>query len=280
MGQTFVLGLAKDCEKTIERNIIEIDKFLHNSEKYWIVLESNSTDRTRSILDRVANQFSNFFLLNDPPGVDRFETRTEQMAARRQAVVDFAREMETRNDGVAVVVDFDNPLGINGEFSSIREQVIQGNAILPTQRAAYYDVLALRDQSCETDYRLRVDHRLRAGENIFRVYKEELFDIQRKVSRGVFPLEVRSGFGGIALYPLQQYLECEYSPSWECEHVSLSEQLRSKGVVLTISESLRTRRVREHTRFSSGVLYFIISLLAIWPGPQLNFLAGRDPRIS
>lgn len=276
MDAVLIMGLAKDCEKTLLANIRNLTSFFQGAIITWILLESNSSDSTAAISKSLADEHSNFHLIGEPEISFEGLSRGQQMSLRRQALLEAARRIENTESGLAVMVDLDNQLDLKGHYSRIKPNLDNGKAVLAWQKGAYYDIWALRNDLCPTDYTARVRDRILGGENGFRVLKQELFDLQRKMSKKGFPTEVLSGFGGIAVYPKPALFRCNYVESDECEHVPISGQLRNIGVTLTISTQLRTKRVREHTKYATGVGYIVLSLLALWPNSRLNsFLPSR-----
>jgi hypothetical protein len=57
---------------------------------------------------------------------------------------------------------------------------------------------------------------------------------------GVDPLEVKSAFGGLAIYKADAYLEAEYSsPDGDCEHVHFHKSMLSKGWTIHLNPAQR-----------------------------------------
>ena len=265
MANIWVLGLAKDCDKTLGPNIRKIENFFRGHNLFWAILESNSNDNTRINLEYESYQRENFYLLSEPFGIKPDAPRTSSMAKRRNALLEFAYEKGIPHVDAICVVDLDLTLRLNFDYSHFIGSVEKNFVICAHQMPAYYDIFALRYQGLTQDYYSLSIQQIEEGQNPFRVLKQNLLKHQRIIGKSATPLLASSAFGGMAIYPKDSLLNGVYQEDNECEHVSLNLALGSVLDGFIISPDLRIERVREHTRFSSGLPYVIFSALAFLP---------------
>lgn len=264
----WVVGLARDCGHTLEQNIEELKSLTSGYDVHWAILESNSTDSTPEILSRFVLQEENFALLQEPKNLGDNLSRTEKMALRRNEVSLYCAE-RTRNLDIEVfctiVVDLDNPLCLDAHIGEFQDELENGIALFAHQRPNYYDIWALRDGRVLDDCFQLIEQRIKSGNNPFRVYKEELLDQQRRLGRVKDRIEVFSAFGGLAIYPQVPFYDNCYQGDVYCEHVPFNKGLHEKGMRLFIEPRLQTEQVKEHTRYSRGVAYFLFAFLSKLP---------------
>lgn len=265
MANIWVLGLAKDCDKTLGPNITKIENFFHGHNLFWAILESNSKDDTRSNLEYESSQRDNFYLLSEPLNINPNAPRISSMAKRRNALSNFAYEKKIPSVEAICVVDLDLKLQLNFDYSHFVDSVEKNFVICAHQTPAYYDIFALRYEGLSQDYYGLSIQQIGEGQNPFRVLKQNLLKHQRIIGKRATPILASSAFGGMAIYPKDSLLNGAYREDNECEHVSLNLGLGSVLEGFIISPDLRIERVREHTRFSSGIPYVVFSALAFLP---------------
>lgn len=265
MANIWVLGLAKDCDDTLGPNIAKIENFFTGHNLFWAILESNSRDDTRRNLEYEAYQRENFYLLSEPLNVNPNAPRTKSMAKRRNALLKFAYGKEIPNVEAICVVDLDLTLRLDLDFSHFVDSVEKNFVICAHQAPVYYDIFALRYEGLMQDYYGLSSRQIGEGQNPFKVLKQNLLKHQRIIGKCATPLLASSAFGGMAIYPKDSLLNGVYQEDNECEHVSINLGLGSLLDGFIISPDLRIERVREHTRFSSGVPYVVFSALAFLP---------------
>lgn len=256
-----VLGLAKDCEQTLQGNFGSIVSFLQGWNIEWVLLESNSTDGTRNRLTELANKMPNLSLLGEPANIRESMDRPEQMAIRRNSLLDHMRTNLTDSPEAIIVVDLDIPLQLEGNIDFFRNNLNERIVTLAHQ-SPYYDIWALRYSDQEHDCFKQVEIRINRGENPFLVYHEEIFSHQRIIGQISEPIPVSSAFGGFAIYPNFSDIPVNYSASQGCEHVAFNLALAGYGFRMSIDPKLKTGPVTDHNKFARLPWRWAILLMA------------------
>ena len=262
-----MIGLAKDCEKTVIPNIRKLESFFLGYNLNWAILESNSRDDTRRKLEAESYRRSNFFLLEEPLDTSPVLSRTTNMAKRRNELLRFVRKQNIPEVEAICVVDLDLNLSMVVNYSQILTTHGSDSVICAHQSPVYYDIYALRFPELNMDYFELTRDEMHMGKNPFRVLKNNLLRHQRSIGQSKSPIVAFSAFGGLAIYPKETLLAGTYQEDNACEHVSINLGLANDLGGFVICPDLATKRVMEHTRFSSGIPYLIFSTLASLPDP-------------
>lgn len=265
MPNVLILGLARDCATKISKNIESLALLFHNQKIHWVVLESNSSDDTLLRLHEERESRANFYVLDEPQDIELFQSRTGRMACRRNALLNFGRDLNLDDVIAVTIVDLDNDIEITSDSSDVLRLLSLGHVVCAHQTPVYYDIYALRYLNLTVDYSKEVALRISSGENPFLVYLQTLLAHQRAVGSARTDILVESAFGGLAIYPKAHILRCQYEDDGECEHVSLNLQLTNLVSHFVISPKLQIKRVREHTLYATGFRYLAFSILARFP---------------
>ena len=268
MQKVWVLALAKDCSKTLTKNLENLDVFLEGFEVYWAILESNSEDNTRSILEQWRLAGSRRWLLGEPSGVADELSRTEKMALRRNHLKEFCQSQVATLQAPPLaicVVDLDNELQITAQLSSFLDGNQSRTVIFAHQKPLYYDIWAFRSIEAPHDCFTSIRKEIERGANPFLAYEQNIFQLQRSIAQIQEPIQVSSAFGGLAIYPPGYLDAAHYDGTADCEHVSLNASMVDSGFILTIDPALQTKSVSEHTLFASTRLQGLFGVLTKLP---------------
>lgn len=237
-----VCGLARNCASKLPANI----KFIESLSTYFesttiVVVENDSKDNTRNILNNWAGSFTSVHLIDGvvPATEKSVETtanpyysvkRVSRLAALRNQYLDFLKVQPAAPDFV-LVLDFDvDRISLEGVLDSfVREAdwdvaTAYGYSLSPTLQERYHDTYALVPLGEENIPQLEA--RLKSIQRNWR---------QDKASREL--VGVYSAFGGLAIYKYQQINNLRYDVcsnrdervEARCEHFSIANELQKNG---------------------------------------------------
>ena len=265
-SRAWVVGLAKNCELTLEENIRVLEEFCTGFPTSWIIVESNSTDSTNKILQRYVSIKEDFTLLCPPTAPDESrEPRVRKMARLRNLYLESISSRVVGQHDILLVVDLDNLLRLDSKLSDFESEINLKNAFFAASNGPYYDVFALRDSEHDFDYFVEVRARISSGLNPFRAYKEALVRSQLRLANLKTAHPVQSAFGGLALYPASLAMKCKYSDHEGCEHVHFNFEVGKHLTGMFIDPRLAIPRVLEHTKLISPFWQAVIALGSLIP---------------
>lgn len=251
-----VVGLAKDCAKTIKADVIRINDALKSAKGiHWLIVESDSDDCTVSQLKLLETLISNFKFFSFGNLRKIFPKRTERIAYCRNHYAEKIRVDKTYVDvDYVIVADFD---GLN---TLISQEAIETcwtrndwDMCAANQNGPYYDIWALRHpewsaNDCWSQYHFMNKFSLNFEKNLFSSVYSKMITIPKDHDW----IAVDSAFGGLAVYRKKTFQYCEYKGVTEknieiCEHVFFHEVLSQNGAKLFINPALINAGYTEHT---------------------------------
>jgi hypothetical protein len=251
-----IVGLVRDAERSILKSIKHVDAaFSLFRDRQWLVIESDSSDRTVERLHEAARTFPRFEFRTLGKLQDVIPERTRRIAHCRNA---YLKEFRTnyQNIDLLAVADLD---GINDRLTGdavascfTRER---WSACTASQSGPYYDIYALRHAIwCPDDW--WTQHQFARDLGI--VDEESIrFACHSKMLR--IPqdapwIEVDSAFGGLTIYrgdalldPASRYDGVDENGRGVCEHVPFHRALRRAGHRIFINPRLVNASYTEHT---------------------------------
>lgn len=282
-----ITGLVRNQESSLE-NIVAIlqDAFAMYGNISFLIIESDSTDKTIETLTFLQNKYANFDFISLGNLEKTIENRWVRMAFLRNTYLDFFNNSSKymRCDYL-VVADLDD---VNSELkSSSLESIFMRNdwaAVFANQSKYYYDVLAFRHPTlspndCWKEERMLIEK----GMNPFIARKRAVFDRQIKIPKNSPWLEVNSAFGGLGVYRRDciqgsRYNEYSSEGDYACEHIDFHSQIKSRGGKLFIVPSMINSGYVDHTEVRKVIptLKWFIKLI-LWEFAQLpkNFRGAR-----
>jgi hypothetical protein len=293
VAKCILVGTVSNVSKRIERDLASVLGALKNfSELSIFLVESDSSDNTLQVLERLKTIHSNFEYVSLDKLKDRFPDRIERIRFCRNEYVRHIRSLSDFDiPQFVVVADLD---GMNRglKLSSIEScfSNVNWDAVFPNQVGGYYDVLALRHQIWQpTDYnkelawfrdlvvpsrphwpRFYESFRLRIAFD--RAREQAIYRKMIRIKRTSKWIEIDSGFGGIAIYKSAIFLKYDYtmnhnSESGESEHISLHSKMRSDGLRLFINPNF----INSNWNTYNLNRYFLVrqSRQIIWNSPLL-----------
>ena len=145
-----VVGLARNVEQTLKFEVTRLNAILSElfDEVTFFVVESDSVDKTRDILEEIAFQSNHFHFTSLGKVENVIPNRVARLAYCRNVYVDWLRK--ENKDTTIMVIDFDIQ---NSKLSSSAIAKAIGDlpgaaAIFANQSGRYFDIYALRCPGC------------------------------------------------------------------------------------------------------------------------------------
>lgn len=268
-----VVGTVRNCSKTLRKVLRTLQRELLavGRDPEFFLVESDSDDSTVDQLKELSSTQANFRFVSLGNLKVSLPERIPRIAFCRNVYLEELERLNHAEDKFnhLVVADFDEvnskiqfPQNSNWLFSD--QSVFCAN-----QFGRYYDIFALRASGwVEEDYRLTIQKHLSDGARPLHAYLQAVAQKQVHIQPGNKPFEVQSAFGGLAIYPTKVLAGLRYAPQTleellhECEHVSLSKSIWSKGTKVMIAPSLRNKGSLRHTFSSSPLVLAVLKPLS------------------
>ena len=241
-----VTGIARDVAKILPKEIIRIEKKMNNIFELvnFLVIESDSKDNTKKVLEDIKNKRNNFNYKSLGITESTLPNRIQRLAFCRNTYVKEIRENKLYNNiDFVALVDFDiknNRLRLNELKKLISEH--NWSAIFANQTGLYYDIYALRkkgwvENDCFTEY-------MQFSMSMSSQDAKELaiWSKMRKIRKNSPLIPVDSAFGGLGIYRKNIFMKFDYSLSpeqlHESEHVSLHKKITDSNGLLFIAPNM------------------------------------------
>jgi hypothetical protein len=235
LKSVLVTGLAHNVEFHIEKEIFKIEKHLAKifAIVKFLIIESDSTDRTESILTNMMKKNKNLKLISFGKLATNLPYRVDRITFCRNVYVkEIRNNLEYQNTDIIAVIDFDiknNRLNLE----VLSEWLVRDDwtALFANQTGAYYDIAALRsknwcEQDCFEEYNTLAKYMDKEEAKTLAIWSK-----MRKIPKSSEPILVDSAFGGLGFYRKKVFLQFDYTlhenipvPS---EHLSLHSKLNT-----------------------------------------------------
>ncbi len=242
-----VAGVARDCEKTVRDEVLRLYESLKMCKAlHWLVVESDSSDKTVDALRALETQIQNFRFVSLGSLCRELPIRTQRIAHCRNLYLDELKSNPLYSAiDLVVVADLDgvNNLATTEGFASCWTRSDWG-VCTANQRGPYYDIWALRHPHWSpSDCWQQYDFLLASGAQREVALWAAMYAKMVTIDENQDWIEVQSAFGGLAVYRRQVLDGISYSGLDEignpiCEHVSLNNQIRSRGSRIFINPRL------------------------------------------
>lgn len=208
------------------------------------IVENDSTDHTKKFLYDFANHHRGVALASSDECVPSFPSvvnleRTTNLAVFRNKYLHYAKTMH-RDNGFQYMIVFDSDMHDlpveNFETMFTEHAAVTSNGLCTNRyydenkqirtRSVYYDAWA---------YQALEDDTIHVGSDPTESYTV-YYNAQPKFPERNDLLEVRSGFGGLAVYKIDDIKDCQYHPyefggkkAALCEHGGFNQDIRAAG---------------------------------------------------
>jgi glycosyltransferase involved in cell wall biosynthesis len=253
-----VAGLTRDSYKTLEAEINKISLALQGfKEVHWLIIESDSSDQTLSILEKLKHTKKNFEYAALGNLTHEYPIRSPRVAfCRNYYIREINNNSKYSNIDYVVMADLD---GLNTEITqsgidSCWERH-DWDVCTANQDGPYYDIWALRHEYiCPNDswkeYNFyKTTLKLDEYNSLDKSIAKRMIKIESKLDW----IEVDSAFGGLAIYKKDILQNCSYEGTYKdgtpiCEHVPFHQQLKKRGHRIFINPRLINAKSTEHTK--------------------------------
>ena len=228
-----VVGLARDVGQTILNSFDQILKLNNFCDTLNIaIVENDSLDQTKDILLDLKNKHSNFEFVSEDYGLPKFGTvkdkaRTEALAYQRNKYIELVKNKYQKYDYV-IVCDWDfDQFSVNGLINSFGWIYEKNISAMCGVSLRYQNVLS-------QSYKNYWNYDCWAYRGNWWIDKQtEVNDCNSMLWFGFWippvgspPLKINSGFGGMCIYKIQDFLSAKYS-GYDCEHVCYHKSIYS-----------------------------------------------------
>ncbi len=246
-NSVLIVGLARNCSHVLESGLETLEAaFEWAKELQFLVIESDSSDGSLGVLQRVAAVKPNFCFVSLGRLRDKHPKRTDRIAQCRNHYVKLIRERpDYHNVDYVVVADMD---GVNSELTAAAVLTCWTqhgwDVCAANQSGPYYDIWALRHplwspNDCQQQARFLRSN----GVGIFRAITTSVYSRMIRIEPSSKWIEVDSAFGGLAIYRKEALESVRYwglSDQGDeiCEHVTAHAQMRSAGRRIFVNPAL------------------------------------------
>jgi GT2 family glycosyltransferase len=261
-----IVGIVKNSAKTLLTDVARLTEAFSDAITIkWVLVESNSTDKTIEKLEQLKNTQPYFKYISLGKIGSNSESRTIGMAKARNEYLDkITKNAEYKSAKYFVVADFNgtnNKLDVESVRSCFNRT--DWDVCTANQNGPYYDVWALRHEFWQPgDCWRQLDFFKRFVKFPEKALYISVHSKMIKIPKDSDWIEVDSAFGGLAIYKSNLARESKYFGTDEnkfavCEHVPFHSELRKKGYRIFINPRLINSEKNDHTNRAS-------TLSALW----------------
>jgi hypothetical protein len=294
--EVLIVGLVRDCGKSLAQEIKTLNSAFGAFKKVsFFLVESDSKDDSLSILAELKSTIPNFDFTSLGELNNAIPDRIERIAYCRNVYLNYVKR-STNNYDYTVVADLDgvNKLLTKDGVATCWERT-DWDACTANQLGPYYDVYALRANGwVERDCWNEARSLYASGLNPVKSWIKAIRSKQRVIQESSDWIEVKSAFGGLAIYKQESFIKGNYSTFTEdedfvSEHVPFNLNIVEDGSKLYINPALINFSFNEHNDFNKVsrraklALKYLLSLIS--PSLTVRLLmpglsAKSSPRMS
>ncbi len=258
-----ITGIVRDIEKSIEKDFKILTEALSPlGDLYWYLVESDSNDGSRSILENFSRTEANFNYKSlgnlQKPEIPR----TVVLARSRNEYLREIRENPQLEEIDYVVVSDFNQLNkkLTKEAIETCFQRSDWDACFANQTGRYYDIWALRHPIWSpNDCWEQLSFYRRYARFPETALRNSIGTRMIRIPRGSEWIQVDSAFGGFGIYKRKALLQGEYvgrrsDGSPVCEHVPFHTSLINNGFKLFINPDLINMKSTDHSKRMGALL--------------------------
>lgn len=262
-----IVGIIRNGAQTVRSEIEALrTSFSHFKSVTFYIVESDSEDNTVEVLTSLKKQISDFDYTTLGNVRYRIHERISRISFCRNNYVEYVHANKDKFDYV-VVADLD---GVNTLLNS--EKVLScwsrsdWDVCTANQVGPYYDIYALRaDNWCESDCWNEARALYSSGMNPMRAWIIAIRQKQIQIPENSDWIEVKSAFGGLAIYSIYAFLLGQYdtktvSESGVSEHVPFNLAVTSARMKILINPELTNFYLNIHNDFNRPLRRFLLLL--------------------
>lgn len=222
----------------------------------WIIIESNSTDNSTSILEQYSQKFNwvHYESIESPDTF--FPSRTQKLAHARNKYIEIFQRINLESRIKFLVVcdlnNLNNKLNLDSVRSCDNINIDKWGALTANSSKFYYDIWALRhrywnDGDCWE--RFSELTKIYSTKNL--ALWDSVYSKMINIDPLSLPIEVESAFGGLAIYKSEYLTNCQYigvttDMQQICEHISFNKTFIKNGGKIYINPSLINLKYTDH----------------------------------
>ena len=266
-NRVLIVGTVSNVSKSLQADFTSVrDSFSTDFEVFTYLVESDSSDETVLSLTKLSSSEKNFHFVSLGELRISIPDRVDRIRFCRNKYVQFIREnFTTFKWDYIVVADLD---GMNGSLNceAVRSCFtrLDWDCCLSNQTGGYYDIFALRERKWQPgNYFDEVEAQRAKIQNLRlskfdllnrirlilledQIKKNAIYSKMRRIPRNSNWVAVDSGFGGLAIYKPQVFLNFDYSKvhngSRESEHIDLHFKMRKEDQKIFINPNFVNTR--------------------------------------
>jgi hypothetical protein len=196
--EILIAGIVRDCRRTIVPSINQLENLLGPNVKLsYFLVESDSTDGTKLILERLSKKNPRFNYKSLGNLAPEIPDRISRIVYCRNQYISYLQDQLAMGKKIEylLVADFD---GVNAQVSlrAAGQKLLSSDTIISANKKGfYYDILALRALSwVEEDYRISIT-KDRSSRDPLTSFIKFVSLKQHQISKNEPPLKVLSAFG-------------------------------------------------------------------------------------
>jgi hypothetical protein len=263
-----IVGTVRNCENTL---ICDVDRILKalpdKATAKWMLVESDSSDLTLSVLSMLEKKIKGFNYISTGNLNNKMPLRADRIAYCRNIYLnEFRNGKQYQDVDYIIASDFDginyavNKQSINSCWDRDGWDVCTANSF-----GNYYDLWALRhDYWCPNDCFIQYNTMKSMGISAAKSYFISVYSRMIKIPIEADWIEVKSAFGGMAIYKREAFSVSQYNGLREdgtevCEHVEFHRGIRKAGYKIFINPRFVNTRLTEH--FTKTKMKLILLLI-------------------
>lgn len=277
-ANVLITGIARDCERDLGKSISSLAKsFAAAKSISFLVVESDSSDKTVLELDKLSRNVSDFKYLSLGNLKPIYPKRTERISYCRNIYLQSIKSDAAYSDiDYIVVADLD---GVNSRINNFAVQTCWSTGIAwdvccANQDGPYYDIWALRHATwmpCDCWDQCRFLYKNGASKyaSVYTsVYSRMLF-----IDPSSHSIDVDSAFGGCAIYGREAFLAMSYvginaNREEMCEHIAAHQQIKKIGGRIVINPAFINAGVVRNSWYATRFGQMALRLRCLVPMPM------------
>jgi len=252
-----IISTVRNVEKSFTKDFLRLNKaFDFASKLYWIIVESDSTDNTRQVIQNHSMENANLFFISLGELASTKPHRTIRIAHSRNVALEFLRK-NLQN----LCIDYIVLADLDGRNRHITSEAILSSFEIPgwdvctaNQDGIYYDIWGLRHEIWSPDD---------CWTKVFELEKQFALELaikvcvtarQIRVPIDTTPFQVQSAFGGLAIYRKDVlvnriYLERLLNGREVCDHVPVNLEITSEGYKIFMNPKMINYREQKFIEY-------------------------------
>lgn len=253
-----IVGLVRNCQHSLKGDVSRISNSIPTlkENRYWLIIESDSSDQTLSELQTLTDTHPNFRFISMGVLSERMPIREERIAFCRNVYLNEIKNNPAYHSiDYVVVADLDginNAITLEGFVSCWGQK--NWEVCTANQVNCYYDIFALRHPIWSPVCPWKQAGFLEKFEKLNKAPSAigaAVYAKMIKISPHSEWIEVDSAFGGLAIYKKGvldsgNYNHLDQDGCVCCEHVSLHNEIKKNGGRIYINPAFINAQNTEH----------------------------------